>query len=50
MLESIKNIVKKLLGDEEYEEIEIAISASDGCKGEETIAKIMEKIRGEEPC
>ncbi len=50
MLESLKKIVKKVIGDEEAEEIEIAISASDGCKGEETIAKIMEKIRGDEPC
>lgn len=50
MINGLKNIVKKVLGKEEYEEIDLSIKLSDGCEGEEAIAKIVEKIRGEEPC
>jgi len=50
MLESIKKIAKKILGEEATEELEVSVAVSDGCKGEETYAKIIEKIKGDEPC
>jgi len=50
MIDSIKNIARKILGEEETEELELSISLSDGCKGEETFAKIIEKIKGDRPC
>lgn len=50
MLESLKNIARKIFGEECAEELEVSIAVSDGCKGEETLSKIIEKIKGDEPC
>lgn len=50
MIDKLGNIIKKILGKEEYEETELALKLSDGCEGEEEIAKIVEKIKGEKPC
>jgi len=50
MLESIRKIAKKILGEEGAEELEVSVAVSDGCKGEESYAKIIEKIKGDEPC
>lgn len=50
MLEALKNIIKKVIGEEEYEEMEVSLAISDGCKGEEAFAKILEKLKGDEPC
>jgi len=42
------DIVKKVFNSEEdIEEFDLAISSSDGCKGEEIIAKIINKLK---PC
>jgi len=50
MIDSIKNIAKKIFRKDEIDEFEVSISLSDGCKGEEITAKILEKIRGDKPC
>ena len=50
MIESLKNIAKKILSKDEYEEFEISLRLSDGCKGEEIVAKMLEKLRGDKPC
>jgi len=45
---SILELAKKVFSKEEdVEELDLEISSSDGCKGEEIIAKVINKLR---PC
>ena len=46
----LKNIIKNIFGEEEAEEFETNVLLSDGCKEDEAISKILEKIKGDEPC
>ena len=41
------DLARKVLGQEEADEFDLEIKSSDGCVGEEIIAKIINKLR---PC
>ena len=43
----VLDIAKRIFGKDEYDELDLELRSADGCKGEEIIAKIINKLR---PC